>query len=148
MNMDKALSAYNTLTNKLDDDTRREVFSFIPSLAQVMQPILLQRYQGEGYVLEDFQIHQYSFGDGLLEFRVTGRYRVDGCWRECPSVDDGCSCGMIEHDINNCFAVGTRSSLLSLPLSWPSIERETVFPVTSGFYEGLWWSSVIGGQRV
>lgn len=149
MDMHKAMA----LANRLDDDTRREVFSYIPSLAQVMEPIVHRHYREQWLFLTDFQIHQYSFGDGLLEFRVTGTVdrRVNRC-----GLDDDCACDGLTDDpctwvmeeANDSFAVGTQERLLSLPMIWPSMQRETVFPEPSGFYEGLWWAKVIGGQRL
>ena len=141
---------YDALTTKLDPYLQQEVLSFIPTLAQVMEPILLRRYHGVDWVLEDVEIHQ----DDPFDFRVTGKVSYwMGCQGNCPGggydgvMEDDCYCGHVKDDINDRFVVGTRERLLSLPLIWPSMQRDTVFPV-SGFYEGLYWAMVVGGQRV
>ena len=140
-----------TLTTKLDPYMQQEVLSYIPTLAQVMEPILLRRYHEDGRVLEGVQIHQ----NGPFEFHITGRIRYwGGVCQECVWGGDCESsllrggCGEIEDDINDRFVVGTRERLLSLPLLWPSMQRETLFPVASGFYDGLYCTMVVGGQRV
>lgn len=147
----------DVLLNELGDDLLRHIYSFIPTLSQAMQPILLHQCVDD---VKSFRVEGRLCDDGLRYFRMEATVSVfRDCFlclsgiHECACPEEECNCDGSKWECMCCHvderahvtvAVGTFEQVTALeqldPQSLYNEPRAIPRAFQVPFYgPALWW---------